>query len=152
MNHLSEDYFSLEEKNIFPFFWVNCVDWFDNSTRSSGCVWTATQSEPHGNTKDFTPVPRGGHYFWLWPQGQPADLPKGRGPAGQPLTGFTAYPELTAMTTAHPALVIHCLFTMCIILYSYSDICTSYNNIIKGITTLFKTMTYLQIIYHMYLL
>lgn len=30
--------------------------------------------------KGLLPPSPEGHYFWLWPQGQPADLPKGRGP------------------------------------------------------------------------
>lgn len=86
--------------------WVNCVERADNSARPSGCVWTAYTVRPPLETQRTSPSPEG-HYFWLWPQGQPADLPKGRGPAPQPLTGFTAYPDFTAMTTARAALVVH---------------------------------------------
>lgn len=97
INHLSGDIF-LVKRHLYLF--ESTV--LNGPTIAWGpvAVFGQQHSQTPLETQRTSPPSPEGHYFWLWPQGQPADLPKGQGPAPQPLTGFTAYPELTAMTTA----------------------------------------------------
>lgn len=71
-------------------------------------VWTETQSDPpFGNTKDFTSAPSRAITFDCGHKVSLQTFLKDQGrPREKALTGFTAYPELSAMTTASASFVV----------------------------------------------